>query len=124
MTLTMKRVATLILALTPLALAPAPAVALTMAEFGAICRSAEVPCADHPALNAYVGGALDLIAALDEDTDYLQPLYCRDPREFFDVPAIIRFMEGHEASYRDRNAMLLVIRYLEEFGGCPGHQRR
>ena len=35
--------------------------ALTMADFLAICESTEKPCTEHPILQAYVGGSLDLI---------------------------------------------------------------
>ena len=94
------------------------AAALTMNQFVTICESADVPCSEHPILNAYVGGALDLIAMLDEETGYLAEIYCRSPKEFFDVPVIIRYMERHQAEYADKNAMLVLIRYLEEHGGC------
>jgi hypothetical protein len=89
-----------------------------MAQFSSICESAGLECSEHPVLQAYVGGALDLIAMLDEETDYLDTVYCKEPKELFDVPAIIRYMEGHQEEYADRNAMLILIRYLEEFGGC------
>ena len=95
-----------------------PAAALTMNQFVRICESADLACSEHPILNAYVGGALDLIAMLDEETGHLAEVYCRPPEEFFDVPAIIRYMEKHQTEYADRNAMLVLIRYLEEHGGC------
>lgn len=95
-----------------------PAAALTMNQFISICESADVACSQHPILNAYVGGALDLIAMLDEETGYLAEVYCRPLEELFDVPGIIRYMEEHQAEYADRNAMLVFIRYLEEHGGC------
>lgn len=99
-------------------LIPRPAEALTMSEFAGICQSATVACSEHPILNAYVGGALDLIAMLDEETDYLGAVYCRSPQALFDVPAIIRYMQSKQSEYADRNAMLVLIRYLEEKGGC------
>lgn len=92
--------------------------ALTTEQFIAICASADVQCGEHPLLNAYVGGALDLISVLDEETEYLGEVYCRQPTELFDVPAIIRYMERHSAEYANQNAMFLLIRYFEEFGGC------
>lgn len=92
--------------------------ALTMGDFIAICESNEKNCTEQPMLNAYVGGSLDLIAVLHEETDYLDTIYCKDPRELFNVEAIIQFMELHQDDYNDRNAMLLVIRYLEENSGC------
>lgn len=96
--------------------------ALNMEQFSNICESAPGECRDHPILNAYVGGALDLLATLDEDTAYLDKLYCKDPKAIFDVPAIIRFMQVHREGYADRNAMLLVVRYFEENGGCETHE--
>lgn len=92
--------------------------ALTMEEFSKICESSPGACSDHPVLQAYVGGALDLLATLDEETDYLEKLYCREPKEIFDVSAIIRFMQEHGEQYGKRNAMLLLVRYFEEDGGC------
>ncbi|MEE9346321.1 MAG: hypothetical protein V3U88_12015, partial [Methylococcales bacterium] len=67
--------------------------ALTMKQVSNICHSSPGECSDHPILRAYVGGALDLLATLDERTDYLGKVYCKKPKELFDVPAIIRFME-------------------------------
>ena len=96
----------------------APAAALTMNQFVSICEAADVACSEHPILNAYVGGALDLIAMLDEETSYLAEVYCKHPEELFDVPAIIRYMEAHQTEYAGKNAMLVLIRYLEEHGGC------
>ncbi len=92
--------------------------ALTMGHFVEICDSTPGECSNHPILQAYVGGALDLLAALDEETEYLDTLYCKEPQELFDVPTIIRFMQEHQEGYAKRNAMLLVIRYFEENGGC------
>ncbi len=95
-----------------------PASALTMNQFSQICGTAEVECSEHPILRAYVGGALDIIAVLDEESDYLGELYCKDPTDLFDVPSIIRYMQTHQEAYATRNAMLLVVQYLEEKGGC------
>lgn len=92
--------------------------ALTMNQFSVICASGKGECSDNPILQAYVGGALDLIAMLDEETDYLAKVYCKKPAELFDVPRILRFMEKHREDYATRNAMLLVIRYFEKNGGC------
>ncbi|MEM1175750.1 MAG: hypothetical protein AAGA33_07450 [Pseudomonadota bacterium] len=99
-------------------LAPVQSHALTMGEFSSVCESYKGDCTRLPFLQAYVGGALDLVAMLDEETDYLETIYCRAPTEFFDVPDIIDYMLANKEAYRDRNAMLLVIRYLEEMGGC------
>ena len=92
--------------------------ALTTDEFFAICASAPVPCHEHPILQAYVGGALDLLATLDEQTAYLGSVYCKDPADLFDVTAIMGFMETQRKDYASRNAMLLVVRYFEHHGGC------
>lgn len=92
--------------------------ALTMSQFNEICDSSETKCSNHPLLQTYVGGALDLIAVLDEETDYLGTVYCDKPETLFNVSAIIDFMLKHQKNYSDRNAMLLVVRYLEENSGC------
>lgn len=97
---------------------PSNTSALTMDQFAAICASHQGECSEHPIVQAYVGGALDLIAMLDEQSDYLGEVYCDNPSTLFDVPAIIQYMQIHREEYADRNAMLLVIRYLEENGGC------
>ena len=100
------------------ALIPLNAQALTAAEFMDVCRQSGRPCADVPVLQAYVGGALDLIAVLHEATDYMEPIYCKDPKLLFDVPAIIGFIEQHHVDNAEKNAMLLVVRFLEQYGGC------
>ena len=105
-------------ALVALSAIPGPASALTLNQFVSVCESSGQECSEHPLLNAYVGGALDLIAMLDEETDYLAEVYCRPAKELFDVPAIIRYMEKYRTEYADKNAMLVVIRYFEEHGGC------
>ena len=97
---------------------PTVSSALTMDQVAAICDSGEGECSQHPLLQAYVGGSLDLIAVLDEETDYLSKIYCERPEELFNVPEIIKYMEEHRETYADKNAMLLVVRYLEEKGRC------
>lgn len=92
--------------------------ALTTAEFMQACEAVDLSCSEHPLLHAYIGGGLDLLATLDEETAYMETLYCGDPKEVFDVPAIIRYMEDKQDEYADRNAMLLLVRYFEERGGC------
>lgn len=111
------------LALTPLVLLLAhlyapTASALTMKQFADICQSSPGECSDHPILQAYVGGALDLLATLDEKTDYLDTLYCREPKALFDVAAIIRFMSQRTEEFATDNAMLVLVRYFEAQGGC------
>jgi len=71
-----------------------------------------------PWVNAYVGGALDFAAVLQETTGVRPPLYCKDPRLLFDVPAIIDYIEAHRAQFLDKNAMQALLAYLREFGGC------
>ena len=104
--------------MTPFLLLPSGASSLTMDQFSAICDAEKIECSEHPTLQAYVGGALDLIAMLDEETDYLATVYCKKPAELFDVANIIQFMDKHREAYATRNAMLLLLRYLEDNGGC------
>jgi hypothetical protein len=92
--------------------------ALTMRQFAAACDAYASDCSTHPTLQAYVGGALDLLATLDEQTNYLTPLYCTDPQGLFDVPAIIEYMQRYSEQYAADNAMLALVRYFEEHGGC------
>jgi hypothetical protein len=94
------------------------ATALTMKQVSDICHSSPGECSDYPVIRAYVGGALDLLATLDERTDYLGKVYCKKPKELFDVPTIIRFMELRSAQYAKDNALLVLVRYFEEHGGC------
>ncbi|GAB5412864.1 MAG: hypothetical protein Cons2KO_04670 [Congregibacter sp.] len=91
---------------------------LTTKEYFRICGNDLQACTEHPFLGAYIGGAFDLVATLDERTDYLQRIYCKPPQEIFDTGAIVSFMYQHRESYADENAMLLVVRYLEAAGGC------
>ena len=109
-------VTTLVTLLLPLH-APS-ATALTMKQVSDICHSSPGECSEHPIIRAYVGGALDLLATLDEQTDYLGKVYCKETKTLFDVPAIIRFMELRSEQYATDNAMLVLVRYFEERGGC------
>ncbi len=104
--------------LAALTVATHEASALNTEDFFRICEMGKVPCNENQLLNAYIGGALDLVASLDENTDYLQTIYCEDPRELFDIPSIVAYMDQHRQEYANRNAMMLLIRYLEEHGGC------
>lgn len=101
-----------------LSLHPSSALALTMKQVSEICHSSSDECSNHPIIRAYVGGALDLLATLDERTDYLGKVYCKKPKELFDVSAIIRFMELRSERFATDNAMLILVRYFEEIGGC------
>lgn len=98
---------------------PVGAFALTATQVEQICSEFSGDCAAHPLLQAYVGGALDLVAVLQEEGEFSgAPLYCLQERQLFDVAAIIRFMQAGAAEARDRNAMFLLVRYLKERGGC------
>ncbi|MEE9338377.1 MAG: hypothetical protein V3U87_09875 [Methylococcaceae bacterium] len=92
--------------------------ALTMKQVSDACHSSSSECSDHPFIRAYVGVALDLLATLDGRTDYLGKVYCKKSEELFDVSAIIRFMELRSEQYAKDNAMLVLVRYFEEHGGC------
>ncbi len=92
--------------------------ALTAIEFSNICKTVEGECSQHPILNAYVGGALDLIASLQEQDLTATKVYCKEPKEIFNVPRIISYMDEHSHLRAKQNAMVLLINYFEEFGGC------
>lgn len=94
------------------------ALALTMKQVSDICESSSSECSDHPMIRAYVGGALDLLATLDDRTDYLGKVYCKDQKELYDLQAIIRYMTSRADQYATDNAMLVFVRYFEEHGGC------
>ncbi|MEM1403054.1 MAG: hypothetical protein AAGG55_06975 [Pseudomonadota bacterium] len=91
-------------------------VALTMNDIVTFCESYQGECDSSPFLQAYVGGAMDLVAMLDEETDYLDKIYCSDPKDFFDTGRIIRYMRSNASDEGDENAMLLFVRFLEEHG--------
>lgn len=99
-------------------LTPTKASALTVKQFNQICQSTPGECSSNGTLQAYVGGALDLLATLNDQTDYLNKLYCKQPKTLFDVPAIINFMQIHSQALDQQNAMLLMVRYFEQKGGC------
>lgn len=92
--------------------------ALTVSEFVDICRQSGRSCEEVAVLQAYVGGALDLIAVLHEQTEYIEPVYCKDPKILFDLATIIDFIEANREGHEKQNAMLLVVRFLEQHGGC------
>lgn len=97
---------------------PFGASAMTIEEFNSICNSATIPCHDIPFMQAYIGGALDLLAMLDEETDYLESLYCAPKQELLATTPIINYVLEHKSERPARNAMMLLIQYLEEKGGC------
>jgi hypothetical protein len=89
-----------------------------MKQFSDICHSSQAECSNHPIIRTYIGGALDLLATLNEQTDYLKQVYCKESKALFDVATIIRFMEQRSEQYASDNAMLVLVRYFEEKGGC------
>ncbi|MEO0423192.1 MAG: hypothetical protein AAF184_12695 [Pseudomonadota bacterium] len=98
---------------------PTTSGAMTVADFQGICERVEGSCENSPLLNAYIGGSLDMIATLDERTDFLGEVYCRPTKELFDVAAIIRYAQrAARAAEPKANAMTLVVAYLVEEGGC------
>ena len=101
-----------------LSLSSTAALGLTAGQVERICADFTGDCADHPLLNAYVGGALDMVAVLDERAGLASRLYCGRAEDVFDVPAIIRYLQAHASEERESNAMLLVVRYLTDNGGC------
>lgn len=92
--------------------------ALTVDEFRAICEISKQECTKHPILQAYVGGGLDLIATLDERTNYLDTPYCKSTKELFDVAKVINYILNTEQIKRTDNAMLSLVHYFEKNGGC------
>ncbi len=105
-------------ALTALLLAPGRSEALSVDELLDACEQTGAPCKDIPWVQAYIGGALDLIAMLDEETEYLDQVYCKSPEDLFDVPGILGYIERNRTGNGGKNAMLLVIQFFEEYGGC------
>lgn len=91
--------------------------ALTVSEFKAICKSSLVECKEHPLLQAYVGGALDVLVVLKEETQYLEKIYCEDTSVLFNFKKIITFMEQSQEKATN-NAMLVLVKYLERNSGC------
>ena len=99
-------------------LLPLRADALRVQEFLAICEQSGRACEEIPILQAYIGGALDLVAMLHEETDYIETMYCKDTKILFDVSGIIRFIEANAEGNEEKNAMMMLIRFLETYGGC------
>ena len=91
--------------------------ALTISEFKEICESSQAACKEHPILQAYVGGALDVLVVLKEETQYLEKIYCEDTSVLFDFKKIITFMEQSQEKATN-NAMLVLVKYLERNSGC------
>jgi len=92
--------------------------ALTVSQFNSICESSKAECSKLPVVQSYIGGALDLLATLDERTSYLTKMYCTEPSELFDIAAIVKRMRQYTDEEASLNAMLLLVRYIEENRGC------
>jgi hypothetical protein len=93
--------------------------ALTAKGFAEVCAALPGECHATQFAQAYVGGALDFVAVLHEHTGHLAgPIYCKEPKAFFDTKAIINYMLANAAAAPNDNAMRLVVAYLEKEGGC------
>ncbi|MBX2847046.1 MAG: hypothetical protein KTR16_01905 [Acidiferrobacterales bacterium] len=92
--------------------------ALTVQQFKEACIAQGPSCESHPILNAYIGGALDLLAGLQEQTSYLATVYCDEPEKIFDINKIINFIQNSDVEHNNENAMLRLVAYFEENGGC------
>ena len=103
---------------TLLFLIPNESKALTTKQLFEICASNNKPCKELAMVNAYLGGAFDLLGTLKDETNYLKKIYCDSPQSLFDTTKVLEYMEKHKEGYLNKNAMLLVIRYLEENGNC------
>jgi len=108
----MKYLTTMVLALW-FAMITAPTHALTLAQFNAICADQPVPCTQHPALHAYIGGAIDLLVAMRQNSDYLSPMTCALTPQHLDVNTIITFMTEYEPQSPERDAMAVLLEYLQ-----------
>jgi len=93
--------------------------ALTVQQFVNICQQGEIECHKQPILQSYVGGALDMIAVLQESNALLTKVYCKKPKVLFGVRQIINFILNNSDTDKSKNTMLLVVRYLTKQGACP-----
>ena len=66
--------------------------ALTVQQFVNICQQGGNECSKRPILQSYVGGALGMIAVLQESNAVLTKVYCKKPKGLFDVTKIINFI--------------------------------
>lgn len=94
--------------------------ALTTQQLLDACAANNKPCHELPFANAYVGGALDLLGSLKDSGKLNMSFSCTSTAELFNVKRIFRYIEeqhSHSADkFADKNAMLLVIKYMEERG--------
>lgn len=88
--------------------------ALTTKELLNVCYLNSQPCHALPFANAYIGGALDLLGALNENELLNIELSCASSTQIFNVKRILKYMEANQNTYEDKNAMLLLIKYLKE----------
>ncbi len=87
--------------------------ALTIDQFQSICRDYQENCDQHPTIQAYVGGALDLFATLNENPAYLAEINCAESRKLYNVKKIIEHMQRADVSNGNTNAMTVFIHYFE-----------
>lgn len=94
--------------------------ALTTKELLKVCGLKNQPCHTLPFANAYIGGALDLLGTLQENEQLNLQFSCASPNKLFKVKRILDYIEENQISnenqrfYEDKNAMTLVIKYMEE----------
>jgi hypothetical protein len=94
--------------------------ALSVSQFSQLCSQAKPQkCHEVPLVRAYVGGALDMVASLQESKALATDLVCRPPEDLFEVEQIITYMEKNASEDNKQNAMYLVINYIQKHGGCP-----
>jgi hypothetical protein len=62
--------------------------ALTMKQVSDICHPSYGEYRDHLIIQPYVGGVLDLLAPLDEQTDYARKCIVRSQKRHFGLPRV------------------------------------
>ncbi|MFT7559813.1 MAG: hypothetical protein ACI93R_001728 [Flavobacteriales bacterium] len=92
--------------------------ALRMNQFSELCHSSLGECSDKPIVQTYVGGDLDILTVLEEQTGFLGPVYRKESERLFDVLVVIRFIAQRSEQYATSNGMLALVRYDEQQGGC------
>ncbi|TQV70701.1 hypothetical protein FKG94_20430 [Exilibacterium tricleocarpae] len=101
-----------------------PAGAFTTQEFLALCGDAKETCASRPAVQFYLGGALDALAVVnDAAKEQDQPIYCVPEQALFDMGKIVAHVVSVSRRFENKNAMTGVIDYLRTYGGCRPAQR-
>lgn len=105
-----------LIALAALFFTSAPGSALTTKELLKVCSLKNQPCYTLPFANAYIGGALDLLGKLQENEQLNIQFSCTSPNKLFKVKRILDYIEENQHFYAYKNAMTLVIKYMEEEG--------